>query len=81
MSRYNATTGEFDFGIALDALRGGRRVSRRAWGKDEWIALQAPEPGIKINHPYIYVREPGGDKSPWSATQGDLLAGDWVEVL
>lgn len=82
MSFYNASTGEFDFGLALDALRGGRRVARKGWnGKGMWLALQEPTDMSKMTLPYIYMRTVGGDLVPWLASQTDLLARDWVEVL
>lgn len=82
MSKYNATTGEFDFGIALDALNGGRRVSRLGWnGKGMWLALQKPDLGSKMTRPYIFMRAANGDLVPWVASQSDLLARDWVEVV
>lgn len=81
MSFYNASTGEFDFGIALDALRGGRKVARNGWnGKGQWIALQEPNENSKMSLPYLYIRTVGGDLVPWLASQTDLLAQDWMEV-
>jgi hypothetical protein len=82
MSKYNATTGEFDFGIAIDALRGGRRVSRKGWnGKGMWLALQTPDDMSKMSLPYIFMRTAQGDQVPWVASQTDILARDWVEVV
>lgn len=81
MSRYNATTGEFDFGIALDSLRDGRKVTRKGWnGKNQWVALQRPDEHSKMSLPYLYIRTVGGDLVPWLASQTDLLAQDWMEV-
>jgi len=82
MSRYNATTGEFDFGMALDSLRDGRRVARKGWnGKGQWITLQHPDEHSKMSLPYLYIRTVGGDLVPWLASQTDLLARDWVEAF
>ena len=82
MSKYNATTGEFDFGIAIDALRGGRRVSRKGWnGKGMWLALQTPDDMSKMSLPYIFMRTAQGDQVPCVASQTDILARDWVETL
>lgn len=82
MSFYNASTGESDFGVALDALRGGRRVARNGWnGKGQWIALQEPNESSKMSLPYLYIRTVGGDLVPWVASQTDILARDWVEVI
>lgn len=42
---------QFDFGVALNLLKAGYRVTRRGWnGKDMWIVLQKGYPdGIPIN--------------------------------
>jgi hypothetical protein len=82
MSFYNAATGESDFGIALDALRRGARVTRKGWnGKGMWIALQVPDDMSKMSLPYIYMRTTQGDQVPWVASQTDIFARDWVEVV
>ena len=82
MSFYNAATGEFDFGSALDALLGGRKVSRKGWnGKGMWLALQKPDEYSKMTLPYIYMRTAQGDLVPWLASQTDILARDWVETI
>jgi hypothetical protein len=88
MSFYNAATGEFDFGIALDALLGGRKVSRRGWnGKGMWLELQRPDAHSKMTLPYIFMSYPSdakttpGARVPWVASQTDILARDWVEVF
>ena len=78
MSFYNAATGESDFGIALDALRRGARVTRKGW--HGWIALQVPDDMSKMSLPYIYMRTAQGDQVPWVASQADILARDWVEL-
>lgn len=82
MSFYNASTGESDFGIALDELRRGKRMTRKGWnGKGQWIALQEPNENSKMSLPYIYIRTVGGDLVPWLASQTDILARDWIEVI
>lgn len=89
MSYYNASTGEFDFGIALDQLLSGKRLARKGWnGKGMWVALQVPDEHSKMNLPYLYIEYPEGHPAyprgasvPWTASQTDLLARDWVEVI
>lgn len=82
MSSYNATTGEFDFGIALDQLRLGRRVARNGWnGKGMWVEMQRPDAHSKMTRPYLFMKAANGDLVPWVASQSDLLASDWVEVI
>lgn len=82
MARYNASTGEMDFGMALDSLNAGRKVARTGWnGKGMWIKLQRPDDNSKMSRPYLYMRTVNGDLVPWVASQSDLLADDWVEVI
>lgn len=82
MARYNASTGEMDFGMALDSLNAGRKVARTGWnGKGMWVKLQRPDEGSKMSRPYIYMRTVNGELVPWVASQSDLLADDWIEVL
>lgn len=82
MSFYNAGSGEFDFGIALDSLLGGRKVARSGWnGKGMWIALQQPDDMSKMSLPYLYMRTAQGELVPWTASQTDLFARDWHEVI
>lgn len=76
-----------DFGVALDLLKMGHKVSRTGWnGKGIYIALQRPDSRSKMTSPYIYMDTTGlqtenqdAPKSlvPWLASQTDLLAADW----
>lgn len=82
MSRYNAMTGEMDFGMALDSIKAGRQVARSGWvGKDMLVRMQDPSPNSKMTLPYIYIKTSKGDLIPWVATQEDLLSYDWREVI
>lgn len=82
MSKYNATTGEMDFGLALDSLKNGNKLSRTGWnGKGMWIHMQRPGENSKMTLPYIYMHTADKHFIPWLASQTDILADDWVEVL
>lgn len=82
MARYNATTGEMDFGMALDSLKAGNKVARKGWnGKGMWVKVQRPDENSKMSRPYIYMRTVEGDLVPWVTSQSDLLEDDWVEVI
>lgn len=70
MSKYNATTGECDFGIALDVLKRGHRVRRRDWG-DTYVAVK--DKGFYMRHRERDV--------PWVPTWEEMLATDWLEVV
>jgi hypothetical protein len=72
---------DMNFGLALDALKEGRRVYRAGWnGKGMWIALQVPDEHSKMRRPYIYISDAQGLLVPWLASQADMLAEDWAEV-
>ncbi len=70
-----------DFGIALNELKAGRKVSRAGWnGKGMWLGLQVPDGGSKMTLPYIYMKTAQDDLVPWLASQTDLMATDWEVV-
>jgi hypothetical protein len=81
---------DLDFGQALQALRGGERVTRRGWnGRGMWLALirdsraQLLEAGIfraVAMAPFIMMRTATAEFVPWLASQTDLVAVDWLVV-
>lgn len=80
-----------NFGDALEKLKEGKSVARKGWnGKGIFIKLQLPDEFSKMTSPYIYIdttglqtNNPDAPKSrvPWLASQTDMLAEDWQEVL
>ena len=80
----------FDFGEALKRLKEGKRVYRLGWnGVGMWLELQKPDTHSKMTHPYIYIEYPAnpnhhtypnGSRTPWLASQADMLAEDWQEM-
>lgn len=77
-----------DFGAALALLKNGDSVQREGWnGKGLWLTLQRPDAHSKMTLPYIYMSYPSdaqntpGARVPWLASQTDLLAEDWVQML
>ena len=71
-----------DFGWALDMLRAGRYVSREGWnGPDQYLFLQEPDKDSLMTLPYVAIVTVAGDTVPWLASQTDLLATDWFEVV
>lgn len=69
------------FGVALIALKEGKRVARAGWnGKGMWLALQVPDEHSKMRRPYIYMSDAQGLLVPWLASQTDMLAEDWEVV-
>lgn len=80
-----------NFGEALGKLKEGKSVARKGWnGKGIFIKLQLPDEFSKMTSPYIYIdttglqtNNPDAPKSrvPWLASQTDMLAEDWQEVM
>jgi hypothetical protein len=71
-----------DFGLALVYLKRGGKVTRKGWnGKGMWLNLQVPDPNSKMTLPYIYMKTADENLVPWLASQTDILAEDWVQVL
>lgn len=78
---------QFSFGVAIDALRNGLKVTRKGWnGKGLWLELQIPDENSKMTLPYIYINYPSdavntpGARVPWLASQTDMLTDDWMVV-
>lgn len=67
------------FSWALEQLTSGHHaVTRKAWiGKGRHLALQVPDALSKMTLPYIYITTEGRYLQPWSASQIDILSGDW----
>lgn len=71
-----------DFGWALHRLKDNQRVARLGWnGKGMWLGLQVPDKHSKMSLPYIYMVTAQGDLVPWLASQADMLACDWHQVM
>lgn len=72
---------EFDFGIALKILRAGGAVARAGWnGKGVQVQMQIPDAHSKMGLPYLYLRTVDGKLVPWTASQSDVLADDWIQA-
>jgi|WetSurMetagenome_2_1015567.scaffolds.fasta_scaffold419586_2 hypothetical protein len=53
---------DVDIGIAVLALKAGRRIARRGWnGKDMWLALQVPDAESKMTLPSSSANGTGSD--------------------
>lgn len=92
---YRSTNG-MTFGLAVDALKKGLKVTRNGWkGKGMFLFLvpgsvfkvnRAPllglyPEGAEINYcPHIDMRTSDGKVVPWLASQTDVLAEDWSVV-
>jgi hypothetical protein len=77
-----------NFGQALALLKSGFKVARTGWnGKGLWLEIQRPDDNSKMTLPYIFMSYPvdakttPGARVPWLASQTDILADDWEEVV
>lgn len=74
------------FGLAIEALKAGKRVARAGWnGKGMWLAYVsggAYDVSYRIILdldllPWIGMKTADGKFVPWLASQTDVLAEDW----
>ena len=93
---YDKVSDTFDFSQALILLKKGERVARKGWnGKGQFVFLvqgskfkvnrpplnEFYEEGTEITYqPHIDIKTAQDTVVPWLASQGDLLAEDWVTV-
>lgn len=81
---YRQTSG-MTFGLALEAMQRGKRVSRTGWnGVGLWLEY-IPANGvdlafIRMSYPVNSKAYPEGARVPWLASQTDMLATDWQIV-
>ena len=81
---YRETSG-MTFGLALEAMQQGKRVSRTGWnGVGLWLEY-IPANGvdlafIRMSYPVNSKAYPEGARVPWLASQTDMLATDWQVV-
>lgn len=70
-----------DFGFALTNVRIGSKLSRRVWANTgKFIELQTPDVNSKMTSEYLYLNELEGIRTPFIASNSDLLACDWFIV-
>ena len=85
---YRPTTG-MTFGLAIEALKVGKRVARAGWnGKGMWLKLvpNSLADYVAFQHealnplPWIGMKTADECFVPWLASQTDMLADDWQIV-
>lgn len=92
---YRESTG-LTFGMALEALKMGWRVSRSGWNGKNMFVFLVPGSTFKVNRPplmgiypegteinyrsHLDMRTADGTVVPWVASQTDVLAEDWFLV-
>jgi hypothetical protein len=67
------------FGLALEAMKQGRKVALPHWQPDVFISMQSVDEHSKMTHNYLYVTSRFG-LVPWVATQIEMLSDDWMVV-
>lgn len=83
-----------DFGMALDALREGKKVMRAGWNGKGMFLFLVPGSTFVVNRPpllgiypagttveycpHIDMKTADGKIVPWLASQTDVLALDWA---
>ena len=71
-----------DFSTALQKVKKGKTIQRSGWnGKGLLVKAQFPDENSKMNLPYWYIEYPDGRRCPWLASQTDIMAEDWLEVV
>ena len=81
---YRETTG-LTFGLAIEAMKLGKRLTRSGWnGAGLWLEF-IPTNGvdlqfIRMSYPVNSRAYPKGARVPWLASQTDMLAEDWMVV-
>jgi hypothetical protein len=70
----------FDFSRALTIMRGGGVVARVAWnGTGLTIGALSSPPGNNLT-PFIALRSPEGQFTPWAPSHAEMLSDDWYQV-
>ncbi len=87
MEKMVEKTGITNFGEALEYLKNGGEAARDEWilrpGTIMWIRLVEPEGTSDFdygmeNRPYLELKQANDTLIPWTPTQEDLLAEDWI---
>ena len=93
----NDQTSGNGFGTALSLLERGKRVARTGWNGKGMFLFLVPGSRFKVNRApllgiypegteieyqaHIDMRTAQGTIVPWLASQSDILATDWSEVV
>jgi len=71
---------KLNFGEALEALKLGKKVTRKGWSnKDIHLELQVPDKNSKMTKPYIYMCK-YKDKFPCDLSCESIMGEDWVII-
>ncbi len=78
------------FGLAIEALKNGKKAYRIRWGVDTWLTLigsdyyvlkdgSLPPDGPILSH-WIGIKTEDNKFTPWAPSQDDMLAEDYFLV-
>lgn len=68
-----------NFGSALAEMRAGNGIARDGWMENNaYLKMQQPDPESKMTRTYLYMSHSNGDLAPYSLTNEDLFANDWM---
>ena len=78
---YRPTTG-MTFGLAIEALKAGKRVARDGWnGKGLWVEyVPAKDFSFSELLPHFVIKNTNNSFSTWVPSINDCLADDWQIV-
>ena len=68
-----------NFGLAIEAVRMGKKIKLPKWADDVFISAQFPDANSKMTAPYFYVTSRFG-MVPWIPTMIEMWSDDWVIV-
>lgn len=87
---------KFDFGLAIVALKQGKKVAREGWNGKGMFLFLVPGSTFQVNrapllgiypegteiqyHAHIDMKTAQGYVVPWLASQADMLSEDWTLV-
>lgn len=86
-----------NFGGALEALQAGEKIARAGWNGAGMFLFLVPGSSFQVDraplntiypegtpvdyHAHIDMRTAQGYIVPWTASQADILAQDWVVII
>lgn len=89
-------TGGMNFGLAIEAMQLGHKVTREGWNGKGMFLFLVPGSTFKVNRPpllgiypegeeinyhaHIDMRTADGQIVPWLASQTDMLSDDWLII-
>lgn len=76
---YDAASGQFDFAIAIAALKDGCKITRHGWNGGAVFAYLVA--GEDRSQPSLNIVAADGSVGAWRASHADLLANDWVQLV